>query len=387
MANYSDIKGSGGGVTAYANFAALPTTGNSDGALAFTQDTDALYVWDGTEWDRIAAGSDESPVITTEPPTAAQELNSSGATSTVTMVAEDPEGFDIEYGIKYNTPGGTLPSQLASATTINQSTGVYTFTPSTNSANEGSFKARLTASDGNRVTTRTVDFSLGFFPTSGLLGYYDFGDSNSYSGSGTTLSDLSGNNNHQTITGSTGTYLSDDGGTFKFEYGTNMNFESGGISKSAVKEIMVFAMLKVGSGGDWDNSFGSQWCPFGVHSGVGVWYMSSGSTSTTLDRGNMTAHSGETAFYAVNGNTVSTQGDGWAPFAANPTKFSSLTVSGYSMNLTNALVYNNYAIDWKGRHYVKMFAFWNRTLSAAERQQAHNYYAGLIGTNAVAWQA
>jgi hypothetical protein len=78
------------------------------------------------------------------------------------MVAEDPEGFDIEYGIKYNTSGGALPDQLASATTINQSTGVYTFTPTTTAANAGTFNARLTASDGNRVTIRTVPFSLTF---------------------------------------------------------------------------------------------------------------------------------------------------------------------------------------------------------------------------------
>ena len=57
----------------------------------------------------------------------------------VTMVAEDPEGFDIEYGIKYNTSGGALPSQLASATTINQSTGVFTFTPSTTNSDAGNF--------------------------------------------------------------------------------------------------------------------------------------------------------------------------------------------------------------------------------------------------------
>jgi len=147
--------------TAYTNFAGFPSSGNTLGDFAIAQDTKALYVWDGAEWDRISSGSDESPRVTTEPATS-HNLNTDGTTSTVTMVAEDPEGFDIEYGIKYNTSGNTLPSPLASATTINQSTGVFTFTPTTTTSNAGSFVTRLTASDGNRVTTRNVTVSLNF---------------------------------------------------------------------------------------------------------------------------------------------------------------------------------------------------------------------------------
>ena len=136
MANYSTIRGSGsgsgGGVTAYANYAALPTSGNSEGDLGFTQDTDALYVWDGTAWDRIDSGG-ESPVILTDPPTT-HELAATGSTTTLSMVAQDPEGFDIVYGIAYKTAGNARPTQLAADTTINQSTGTYTFSPSTNTA-------------------------------------------------------------------------------------------------------------------------------------------------------------------------------------------------------------------------------------------------------------
>ena len=152
----------------YANLAAFPSS-PTEGDIAYAQDTNALYVYDGSEWDRISSGSDESPRVTTEPPTS-HDLNSDGTTSTVTMVAEDPEGFDIEYGIKYNTSGGALPAQLASATTINQSTGVFTFTPTTTESSQGSFNARLTASDGNRVTVRTIPFDLSF----GLANVYGF---------------------------------------------------------------------------------------------------------------------------------------------------------------------------------------------------------------------
>ena len=52
--------------------------------------------------------------------------------------------------------------------------------------------------------------------TDGLVGYYDAGNTNSYSGSGTTWNDLSNNTNHATISGSTfnsnfGGYFANDG--------------------------------------------------------------------------------------------------------------------------------------------------------------------------------
>ena len=146
----------------YANLATFPAT-PTEGDIAYAQDTDALYVYKGTAWSRIDSG-DESPIIITEPVTSVP-LDRTGTTSNVTMVASDPEGFPITYGIAYNNSTNSLPDQLASATTINQSTGVYTFTPSTDSADEGTFKARLSASDGAKTTTRLVDFDLTFWAT------------------------------------------------------------------------------------------------------------------------------------------------------------------------------------------------------------------------------
>ena len=176
----------------YANLAAFPSS-PTEGDIAYAQDTNTLYVYDGSEWDRISSGSDESPRVTTEPATS-HDLNNNGSTSTLTMVAEDPEGFDIEYGIRYNTSGNTLPPQLASATTINQSTGVYTFTPTTTTSNAGSFTARLTASDGNRVTVRSVPFNLTFIPDANYtfcvnsLGGSVYGNIFKVNGSNTTFS-------------------------------------------------------------------------------------------------------------------------------------------------------------------------------------------------------
>jgi len=154
--------GSGGGggasVTSYANTSAFPSSGNSVGDFAFATNTKTVYIWDGSEWDRIAAGVDESPVIITEPPSTVT-LDGNGSNSTVTMLATDPEGFDITYGIAYKNAGSTLPPQLLQAPVINQSNGQYTFIPSSNTNLAGAFRARLSASDGARTTTRFVDFT------------------------------------------------------------------------------------------------------------------------------------------------------------------------------------------------------------------------------------
>jgi len=151
----------GSSVTSYANTSAFPSSGNSVGDFAFATNTKAVYIWDGSEWDKISSGSDESPIITTEPPSS-HMLSALGSNTSITMVATDPEGFDIEYDIKYNTTGNVLPDQLSSATAIDQANGVFTFIPSSNISNAGSFNARLTASDGNRVTIRTIPISLLF---------------------------------------------------------------------------------------------------------------------------------------------------------------------------------------------------------------------------------
>lgn len=123
----------------------LNPSGGSDGA-------------DGTD----ATGGGELPVIYTEPPTTVQSLNSDGTTSTVQMQAVDPEGTAITYGIAYANSTNARPAQLSADTTINQTTGTYTFTPSTTSSDAGTFKARLSASDGVTTTTRFVNFNLAF---------------------------------------------------------------------------------------------------------------------------------------------------------------------------------------------------------------------------------
>ena len=148
-----------------------PTAGDlwfdtSDGTLYFYYADGSSNQWVGVSGPAGAAGTDasgggQSPIVYTEPPTS-HDLNRDGSTSTVQMQAVDPEGTAITYGIAYANGTNARPDQLAADTTINQSTGTFTFDPSTNSAHAGTFKARLSASDGVGIATRFVNFNLAF---------------------------------------------------------------------------------------------------------------------------------------------------------------------------------------------------------------------------------
>ena len=174
--------GSGGGASVTASDTAPSSP--SAGDLWYKSDTNALYVYyndgDSSQWVGVSgpagpAGADgaagaaatgygQVPIVYTEPPTN-HTLNNNGTTSTVQMQAVDPEGTAITYGIAYANSTNALPDQLGSATSINQTTGTYTFTPTTTSSNAGTFKARLSASDGITSATRFVNFSLAFAAT------------------------------------------------------------------------------------------------------------------------------------------------------------------------------------------------------------------------------
>ena len=170
--------GGGGGGGASVTTSDTAPSSPSDGDLWFDSSVAKTYVYynDGSssQWIQLnpSGGSDgadgadgtgagESPIIYTEPATS-HSLNNNGSTSTIQMQAVDPEGTAITYGIAYANSTNARPVQLAADTTINQTTGVYTFTPTSTSSNAGSFKARLSASDGITHASRFVDFSLAF---------------------------------------------------------------------------------------------------------------------------------------------------------------------------------------------------------------------------------
>ena len=172
--------GGGGGGASVTTDDTAPSS-PSDGDLWWDSDGGKMYVYyedaDSSQWVSVSvpgptgadgsAGADATgygqvPIIYTEPATS-HTLNSDGSTSTVQMQAVDPEGTAITYGIAYANSTNARPVQLGADTTINQTTGTYTFTPTTTTSNSGTFKARLSASDGITHATRFVNFSLAFY--------------------------------------------------------------------------------------------------------------------------------------------------------------------------------------------------------------------------------
>jgi len=148
---YVTNNSSAGATTSYANTAAFSSSGNTVGDFAFAQDTKALYVWDGTEWDRINSGNDALPIITTSLPST---LNISPSANTdVTIAATDPDGFPITYS--YDTNPTDVSSLVSSVT--NHSNGTFTIATTTGS---GSFTFRAKANDGVHTTISTSVMTL-----------------------------------------------------------------------------------------------------------------------------------------------------------------------------------------------------------------------------------
>lgn len=152
--------GGGGGATSYDSAGVLPTSGNTAGDLAFTTDKKALYNWDGSEWDRVYSGPNET--ITWDTPLGATTgLVLDGSQQVITVAAAaDKEGFPIEYNYELSP---TAPQQLDSSfTIIDSANGNFTIKPTTVTGRAGTFQFRATATDGTHVISTTTTASLAF---------------------------------------------------------------------------------------------------------------------------------------------------------------------------------------------------------------------------------
>jgi hypothetical protein len=147
-------------------------------SFIWVNDSKSLYIYDGTEWDRVSTGSQVSPRFTTAPP-ATFTLSQSGAQTTMTTVAVDDAGFPITYdwdafdslGNVYND--SSLPDML---TAISETSGAFAMTPSTNTAHAGNVTFRTKASDGVATLVGLTTLKLLFtdyVPVPALTRNYD----------------------------------------------------------------------------------------------------------------------------------------------------------------------------------------------------------------------
>lgn len=169
--------GGGGGATSYDSAGAFPTSGNTAGDLAFATNKKALYNWDGSEWDRVYSGPNETltwdsalPSTLTFPGQFRVDngLIDSSLTTLNFSAAADAEGFPVTYSYEL-TPSN--PVQLDSA--YSGGTGIVDSSdhptrpririmPSARDSDEGTFSLRVKATDGTHVISTTSAISLSF---------------------------------------------------------------------------------------------------------------------------------------------------------------------------------------------------------------------------------
>ena len=180
--------------TVYATVDALPTSGNLTGAQAYVSGNNRLYIWNGTGWYNIA-------LINTAPSisgvSSSYALATDGTVTTVTITASDPEGLPITYSIVSDTSGNIA--------TVTQSSNVFTITPTTNTANAGTFSLTFRASDGVNLATAVAEFSLVFqitnsnYTTSLITTNGSTGQNTTFTDSSTSSHTLTASGNvHQT---------------------------------------------------------------------------------------------------------------------------------------------------------------------------------------------
>lgn len=135
-----------------------------------------------------------APIFTTTPPT--ELILKKDGTTAVTLngKAYDESGIPVQYSWDSWLTGGTtiydassLPPQLASAPSINQSTGVYSLVGSSNSSNFGTVNFRIKASDGVKVATHVTQLFLQSDPVT--ISAYTASNAGSIAASATGLID------------------------------------------------------------------------------------------------------------------------------------------------------------------------------------------------------
>lgn len=166
IAGLSEGGGSGGGsgVSVVASAVNLPA-GADAGTLAYTTDTNKMFCFNGTTWVLVftATSPNASPNLVTGPK-GRYLLAVDGTPTVITLAAQDPEGVILSWS--YAITDGVL----GNTATISQADNVLTITPSTDTANSGSFEITISISDGVnvvnaptliRLTFALQDFSYG----------------------------------------------------------------------------------------------------------------------------------------------------------------------------------------------------------------------------------
>lgn len=165
------IASAGVSANQYDSLAALPLSGIAAGTKAFINDSDRLYISNGTGWYSIAL-TNSSPSITSvldsDGGITPFTLATDGSATVITVAATDSDGTPLTYN--YSVSSGSL-----NGSTVTQDSSVFTVTP--HASNATTFDLTFTATDGiNTATSGANSFTLSFvtyYDITYLSGYTD----------------------------------------------------------------------------------------------------------------------------------------------------------------------------------------------------------------------
>jgi hypothetical protein len=327
-----------------------------------------------------------------------------GVTSTINAKALDDDGFPITYSFDAfsgNTvySASSLPPQFTSVT-VDQTTGVFSLAVTSSASNGGSVNLRVRASDGVRTATKKIFCNLSFLPLSGLKALYDMKDSSSYSGTGTSWYDISGNSGPTlSINLSHATYNSSGyGGIPQLEI-TSGNTATGANTSSVInspspfltydattlKTTVAMIFAKVPEAG-WlaQSSY-----DFPVSAGTN--YSSGWTGSSTLEAGNSTANALQVSSSAQHAGVASSTSKLYID-KVDQTSISMQDFKDGIGDTNNREIYHSIVLTdawFNGGFYwnngysfttaygnLRAIAFWDRALTQAEVTGLHAHFAG-----------
>jgi len=343
---------------------------NSNNALDLTSDAEVFCAVTAKDFDNAA------PIFTTTPSTFL-DLNKDGSAVTLAAKAYDETGIPVRYDWDaYLTGGSTiydstsLPPQLGSAPTINQTTGVYSLVGSTDESDEGALNFRVKASDGVKTATHVCTLNLEYLPQrTNLLGKYDYRTYDTNDGS--TLVDLSGNNNNLSWTNSTATgagYLASGNVGEKVwatgNYGSYIEFAATDLSQ--VKTfVIIFDPVSFTS--TWTQLF--WWWPNAASTTYAGYFSEFTSDSIT----GQNVLSGLTADAQLNGNSVESSSVA-ARTALEADKFNSLVYRNYDLSGVSNLFRFANRTDRNDNIEIRSILMYSVSLTDAEIKKVHQNY-------------
>jgi hypothetical protein len=182
-------------VKSYATLSDLPISDVSIGQFGLIQENGSLYFYTGDGWFQVTL-INQSPTFTGADAT--YELSLDGTPTVITLDGSDPEGVPLTWS--YSITSGSLGNTAV----IEQNENVFTITPSTDSADNGTFSITFTASDGVNLATGLSEFTLDIVTivenskyTSALITSI----SSTNGGTNSTVTDASSNNHSVTVNG------------------------------------------------------------------------------------------------------------------------------------------------------------------------------------------